>query len=267
MATFVTSMYLLSQTGNALDNWRKPTVSEMTNLFQITTRSIPDKMLFEADVFVKMPAVGNEKGDRFEEAVDSSLKRKTELAKAMGKKPPTREEVAQKLRDFAANYKGKKFRVREWFSGRHFYRVDEVDMDYHERLVSGVFREKYQRDLDAEKITEAIMKEVLAADEAWLQGFNSGKYDDTKVEIGDTDFLKGTTHPDVTSFHVSRNIHPEEGFVSASTTRQKVDPKYHLWKARMLEPELGFPLIFYFAKKRRRNVSEIEGSVKFQRRF
>lgn len=83
-------------------NWCKPTVSEVTRLFQITTRGIPEKMLLEAEVHRLNPTTGYQKGEIFETSVDSSLKHDTELAEALKEIPPKREEVAQGLRDFAA---------------------------------------------------------------------------------------------------------------------------------------------------------------------
>lgn len=91
---------------DASQNWRKPTVSEVTRLFQIATRGIPEKMFFEAEVHQLNPTAGHQKGELFEAAVDRSLEHGTELSEALNETPPTREEMAQRLRDFDANYKG-----------------------------------------------------------------------------------------------------------------------------------------------------------------
>ena len=119
----------------------------------------------------------------FEAAVDSSLEHDMELAEALNETPPPREEVAQRLRDFAANYKGSNWKVREWFSGRDLYRMDETDMDSIERLRSGAWKEESQQELDAGEITEAIMKDMIDTYDARLQAFDSGKlvYDRTFI--------------------------------------------------------------------------------------
>lgn len=261
-------MYLLSQTGNALDNWRKPTVSEMTNLFQIAARGIPEKTFFEAEVHQLMPVVGHQKGELFEAAVDSSLERDTELAEARNETPPTREEVVQRLRDFAANYKGSNWRVREWFSGRRLYRKDETDMDFIERLRSGAWKEEYQQELDAGEITEAIMKDMIDTYDARLEAFDSGKlvYDRTNVHIADPNFLRGMEHPDVKSFSLGRYMQLEMNFVSASVDEGLSYIKHHLWKAWGLDPDLGFPLVFYFAKKDMK-MGKAKGTRGFQQSF
>ena len=245
LETFAFSMCLLSQTEDALNNWRKPTVTEMTNLFRIAVRSIPSKMVFEAEVVVQEPTLKATNED-FDETVDSMLDLKTRIAEATNETPPTREEVAQELRDFAANYKGEKLRVREWFSGPHLYRKDETNF---ENLGSDV--NQHQQDVESGRITPEIMREIIAADKARIQAFRSGKlvYDDTYVEIGNPDFLKGTKHPDVKFFHVSRDVHPKAGFVNASINNSTVAGKQYLWKAWVLDPELAFPLVFYFAKR------------------
>ena len=98
-------------------NWRKSTVPEVTRLFPIAPRGILERMLLEA-------------------AVDSSLKHDTELAEALNETFLPSEEVAQRIRDFAANYKGSNWRIREWFSGRDLYRMDGTDIDSIERLRS-----------------------------------------------------------------------------------------------------------------------------------
>lgn len=189
LAVFALSM-AAGEVDDVSQNWRKPTVSEVTRLFQIATRGIPEKMFFEAEVHQLMPVVGSREGELFEAAVESDLKDAIELAKARNETPPTREEVAQRLRDFAANYKGSNLRVREWFSGRDLYRMDETDMDSIERLRSGAWKEEYQQELDAGEITEAIMKDIIAADKARLEAFDSGKlvYDRTNVHIADPNF-------------------------------------------------------------------------------
>ena len=105
--------------------------------------------------------------------------------------------------------------------------------------------------MESGRITPEIMREIIAADKARIQAFRSGKlvYDDTYVEIGNPDFLKGTKHPDVKFFHVSRDVHPKAGFVDASINNSTVAGKQYLWKAWVLDPELAFPLVFYFAKR------------------
>ena len=208
-------------------------------------------MFFEAEVHQLNPTAGHQKGELFEEAVDSSLEHDTELAEALNETPPTREEVAQRLRDFAANYKESNWRIREWFSGRDLYRMDETDTDSIERLRSGAWKEKSQQELDAGKITEAIMKDMIDTYDARLEAFDSGKlvYDRTNVHIADPNFLRGTEHPDVKSFGVHRHIQSEMNFVSASVDEGLSYIKHHLCEAWVLDPDLGFPLVFYFAKK------------------
>ncbi len=189
LAVFALSM-AAGEVDDTSQNWRKPTVSEVTRLFQIATRGIPEKMFFEAAVHQLNPTAGHQKGELFEAAVESSLEHDTELAEALNETPPTREEVAQRLRDFAANYKGSNGRVREWFSGQDLYRTDETDMDSIEHLRSGAWKEKPQQELDAGKSTEAIMKDMIDTYEARLQAFDSGKlvYDRINVHIADPNF-------------------------------------------------------------------------------
>lgn len=250
LTVFALSM-AAGEVDDASQNWRKPTVSEVTRLFQIAARGIPEKMFFEAEVHQLNPTTGHQKGELFEEVVESDLKDAIELAKARNETPPTREEVAQRLRDFAANYKGSNWRVREWFSGQDLYRMDETDMDFIERLRSGAWKEEYQQELDAGEITEAIMKDIIDTYDARLEAFDSGKlvYDRTNVHIADPNFLRGTEHPDVKTFSLGRYMQSEMNFVSASVSEGLSYIKHHLWKAWVLDPDLGFPLVFYFAKK------------------
>ena len=215
-------------------------------------------MFFEAAVHQLNPTAGHQKGELFEAAVESSLEHDTELAEALNETPPTR--VAQRLRDFAANYKESNWRVREWFSGQDLYRMDETDMDSIERFRSGAWKEKPQQELDDGEITKAIMKDMIDTYEARLQAFDSGKlvYDRINFYIDDPNFLRGTEHPDVKSFGVHRHMQSEMNFVGASVSEGIFHIKPHLWKAWVLDPDIGFPLVFYFAKKDMKVAKELK---------
>lgn len=87
LAVFVLSM-AAGEVYDTSQNWHKPMVSEVTNLFQIATRGIPEKMLSDAEVHQLMPIEGHQKGEIFEATVDRSLNHDTELAEALNKTPP-----------------------------------------------------------------------------------------------------------------------------------------------------------------------------------
>lgn len=47
-------------------------------------------------------------------------------------------------------------------------------------------------------------------------------------------------------------------FVDASVNEGLPYVKYHLWKAWVLDPDIDFPLVFYFAKKDMKIANELK---------
>ena len=245
LATFLAVLFFASlrpslQAGEVLSEWRKPTITEMINLFNIATRPIPEKMMFEA-VIKKQQWVIPPKPEPANSVENSELE-------SLEWNPPqfyTRQ-------------------VREWFSRRLLYRIDYTDLNSLESLV-----ELYH---EMEENPEELTKKFLAEYKTFVYGLKNAwgtenlVLDYTDVTIMDPKFLKGTEHPDVKNFSISHN----KQFSGGSTVEASITPRNvpsfsaNLWKAHILNIELAFPIVLHFAKKSETVAQDIDRNSPFQ---
>lgn len=198
----------LSQVNEDSIEWRKPTISEITNLFYIATRKIPEKMILEAVVKEQSPPYD----DQPEE---------------------------YRFPAFSTD------QVKEWFSGRSLYRKSTRHLKSVESLAKGYKEAVTKGQMPAGALAE-YKAQVEELQRTW--GTSELPCGYTKVTVMDSRFLRGTEHPDVKTFTVTyynRNDADVDAYVDGGKTPSN---PAHLWKAWRLHPDLTFPLAFSFAE-------------------
>ena len=200
----------------AENEWGKANRVELEHLFDLATRSLPDKMFLEAKIDIQEPPMSEEDLQlEIDQDLKNAIERHQRIKDATGQPRPQQELDSLKvgIRNYLTDrFSGKrKLSRKEWFSrsGR-LLRIDKLD------------------------------NATLIADSVLQSKITSGEVDSSSSEItiSDPDFLRHENYPKAKGIAIIHGISSASVFVESSF---QFDPP-ELWQAYSIEPELAFPI-------------------------
>ena len=210
--------FLILGAASAADlQWRRPTLHELERLYNLATKSLPERMHLDSEFDIQEPPLPqNELEKRIKQTIDEELEFELRAAKAVNR-PPRRinqQELKKAIRaDLSLRYSGERtLRRREWHSrSGKLLRIDQLDM--------------------ALLVTDSILRTDIS----------SKRIDTlfTDIWIDDSDFLLQEKYPKAKGFRINHAISSASVFVKSAF--QPEPPK--LWHAFSIEPEMAFPIV------------------------
>jgi hypothetical protein len=197
--------------------WRRPTLDELERLYDLATKSLPERMILDSEIDIQEPPLPQtELEKRIKQAIDEELEFELKAAKAINRPPRIndQEELKKAIReDLSLRYSGERnLRRREWHSrSGKLLRIDQLDMALLE--------------------TDPILRTDLS----------SGRIDTlfTDISIDDPDFLQQEKYSKAKGFRINHAISSASVFVKSAF---QSEPPI-LWHAFSIEPEMAFPIV------------------------